>query len=302
MPQEQNRTGIHLDFTEELQNNIKNALIVGLAGSGKSTLANALTDTNQFRESNFSVGATRSFQIGDIFQWEGKSYRVVDNIGFSDTSISEEEILYEIGEGIYSAKEGINQIFFVFDGRFSEEQVRAFTSFKKFISESRITRFTTVIRTRFPNFRNPQKCEEDRKKLLAENQELKEIINSCKDFIHVDNAPIPVVEAEDSDGEKKNKERQIVRNKEKRKDSRERVLKHLAENCPEIYKLEGWDNIYCLVVNYIKKIEELEKSDNPRRMEEIKKIKTEAAKEIKVNLEAKLTNELIAAVEQNIQR
>src|SRR4051812_16040253 len=113
---------INTEIIAAEKNDIRNALIVGLTGSGKSSLANVLTDTgtNQFEEGNFSISVTKNFQKGDVFQWNEKKYRVVDNIGFSDTSnLSEEYVLYEIGEGIYSAKEGINQVFFVFKGRFS---------------------------------------------------------------------------------------------------------------------------------------------------------------------------------------
>src|SRR6185436_13170863 len=98
------------------------------------------------------------------------------------SKLSEEDILYEIGEGIYSAKEGINQVFFVCKGKFADEQVKAFNLFEKFISESGITKHTTIVRTHFVNFRNKGKCEEDRKLLLSENKEISGIINSCKEI------------------------------------------------------------------------------------------------------------------------
>src|SRR5690349_14545317 len=124
----------------------------------------------------------------------------------------EEEILYEIGKGVYLAKEGINQVLFVFKEKFTPEQIRTFNLFRELISESGITKFTTLVRTNFINFRNSQKCEEDRQKLLNENNDISEIIKSCNcnsSIVHVDN---PSVE-EDSDNEE-----EVVINKKDRKD------------------------------------------------------------------------------------
>jgi len=164
---------------------------------------------------------------------------VIDNIGFGDTNnVAEEDLLYEIGKGVHSAKEGINQVLFVFKGRFSPEHVSVFDKFKKFISESRITEFTTIVRTHFKDFRSEEKYKADLKKLTNESQELNEIINSCKSFIYVDNPPIPEVDDEDNEEEREDKEKRILINGKKRKESRERMLNHLVENCLEIYKLK----------------------------------------------------------------
>src|SRR6185312_16946883 len=99
-----------------------------------------------FEESSASTSVTQDFQASS-FQWEGKNYRIIDNIGFGDTSsISDEDVLLKIARGIHSAKEGINQILFVFKDRFSGDQIFAFELFKNFINESGITKFTTLIR------------------------------------------------------------------------------------------------------------------------------------------------------------
>ncbi|CAG8579595.1 5242_t:CDS:2 [Cetraspora pellucida] len=199
---------------------INNILVIGITGNGKSALANLLTNTDEFRD--------------------GKKvkYRIIDNIGFGDTNkISEEEILLKIGEGIYSAKEGINQVLFVFAGRFGPEQVVAFDTFKKFISESGITKFTTLVRTNFPNFKDEKACEKDRQDLLKEeNKDLRETINSCNGIIYVDNPPIPEIDEEEMDSDDEREKSEIM---EKKQASREKVLNHLAENCrQEPYKLK----------------------------------------------------------------
>ena len=148
-------------------------------------MANLLADTDKFGESGLGISATKEFQKSDIFEWKDKKYRVIDNIGFGDTNdnIFEEEILLKIGEGIYSAKEGLNQVLFVFKGRFSPEQVETFNRFKKFISESKITKFTTLVRTNFPSFRDEETCKKDEEDLLSEeNKDLRETIKSCNVF------------------------------------------------------------------------------------------------------------------------
>lgn len=219
------------------ENDTRNILMIGITGSGKSALANALTSEsgkNQFGEKSSSTSATKSFKTSDIFYYQGKKYRVIDNIGFGDTNnITEEEILLKIGEGIHSAKEGINQILFVFKDRFSPEHVMAFNLFENFISETGITKFATIIRTNFPKFKKEEECEKDKQDLIDQTKELNKIMNSCNGIIHVDNPAIPEKDEDDSDNE-----REIAIYSKKRKDSREKVLNHLAENCSEIYKLK----------------------------------------------------------------
>lgn len=270
------------------ENDIRNILVIGWAGNGKSTLANVLSnETDKFSESAGGIGQTISFKKSDLFQWKGKKYCIVDNIGFGDNNFpSEADILHRVGEGIYSAKEGLNQVLFVFSGRFSEEQIVAFNLFKNFVNETGITKFTTLVRTNFQDFREQQVCEEDRKKLLNQSKILSEIINSCNGIVYVDNPAIPIIKPEDSEKKRKRKEQEIVIYKEDREGSRKIVLDHLAENCQEIYKLKEWDNIYSLVVNYMKKKQELEQGVYSMKEEKINKEWSEVNKEIKFRLEA----------------
>jgi hypothetical protein len=222
--------------------NIRNILIIGITGNGKSALANVLSDTtgsNKFGEGSASTSMTKNFQKGKPFEYQGKKYRIIDNIGFGDTAkISKEDILFKIGEGIHSVEEGINQILFVFKGRFAPEHVKVFNVFKEFVAETGIAEFTTLVRTNFVNFRSPGKCEEDRKILLAQSPELIEIVESCNNVIYVDNPPLPVIEDDDDEEIREEKAEEILINGGKRKESREIVLNHLAENCLEIYKLK----------------------------------------------------------------
>jgi hypothetical protein len=133
----------------------------------------------------------------------------------------------------------LNQILFVFKGRFSPEQVMTFNLFKKFVGESRVNEFTTLVRTNFPNFKDFQECEEDRQSLQDEkNKELNEIVNFCNDIIYVDNPPMPIIKEGDDEGTIEDKKEEMLEVEEERKEARQIVLNHLAKNCSEIYKLK----------------------------------------------------------------
>ncbi|CAG8714141.1 7107_t:CDS:2, partial [Cetraspora pellucida] len=235
---------------EEIQDQsveIKNLLIVGRTGNGKSALANVLSGTNGFKESDKSVSETRYFQ-DEMFTHNSTIYRVVDTIGMGDTRLSKNQVLLRIAEAVYTMKEGINQILFVVGRRFTKEEIEAFELLKKVIFESNIIKHTTIIRTNFTNFRNPDKCKIDRQELVAENKFIVDIINSCNGIIHIDNPPIEV-----------DCERRLLLNKEDREISRNKLLTHL-ENFQGNYKpyLKTWDQLYLKVRNYMKIKHDLE--------------------------------------------
>jgi len=48
-------------------------------------------------------------------------------------------------------------------------------------------RYTTIVRTRFPSFQNPQACAQDIAVIRQENPDLAEIFSSCNKILHVDN-------------------------------------------------------------------------------------------------------------------
>jgi len=161
--------------------------------------------------------------------------------------------------------------------------------FKEFIDEIGITKFTTIVKTHFADFRSLEKCEEDRNSLINESRELSTIINSCNGVIHIDNPPIPLTDEKDSDDE-----REIKINSNKREISRERVLDHLVEKCHQIYKLKEWDSIHTKTADCIKKIKENEaklagldnETEKRKLRNEIKEEKRKVAEEVNIKMEA----------------
>ncbi|CAG8763178.1 23229_t:CDS:1 [Cetraspora pellucida] len=268
------------DELEEFQEQsvkIKNLLIVGRTGNGKSALANVLSDTNRFEESEKSVSKTKYFQT-EMFEHNGKMYRVVDTIGIGDTILSKKQVLIRIAEAIYTMKEGINQILFVVGRRFTEDEMEAFELLKEVIFESDIIMYTTIVRTNFTNFRSPDKCEIDRQELVGENKFLAEIIKSCNGIIHVNNPPIDV-----------DYEERLLVNKDDREVSRNKLLTHL-DNFQVNYKpyLKTWDQFYLKIRNYLKTKHDIEEAIQRLSIssEEVNKLKAKIEK-----LEAKVVRE-----------
>ncbi|CAG8706849.1 7495_t:CDS:1, partial [Racocetra fulgida] len=265
---------IELEEVQEQTVEIKNLLIVGRTGNGKSALANVVSGSNRFKESDKSVSETRYF-LDEIFTHNGEIYRVVDTIGMGDTRLSKNQVLLRKAEAVYTMKEGINQILFVVGRRFTKEEIEAFELLKKVIFESNIIKHTTIIRTNFTNFRNPDKCKVDRQELVEENKFLAEIINSCNGIIYVDNPPIEI-----------ECERRLLLNKEDREISRHRILTHL-EGFQGNYKpyLKTWDQLYLKIRNYMKIKHDLEEALQSSNIssEEINKLKAKIEK-----LEAKV--------------
>ncbi|GBB86585.1 hypothetical protein RclHR1_00130026 [Rhizophagus clarus] len=229
---------------------VRNLLIIGRTGNGKSTLANVLSNSNSFSESSGSVSNTKNFQ-SETFEWGGIKYRVFDTIGIGDTQLSKATILYRIAEGINFMEGGINQVLFIVGGRFTQEEVNAFNLFRLVLHESRILEYTTLVRTKFSRFKNPEKCHEDLDALLRENDE---IVSSFKKVIYVDN---PSIDTDDDE------EKRI--NGNKRDQSREIILDYLKDECNENYELECWSRISLNFSSYIGRKLELERENGEER-------------------------------------
>ncbi|CAB4426330.1 unnamed protein product [Rhizophagus irregularis] len=248
----------------------RNLLIVGYASSGKSTLSNVLCDTDEFEESECSARNIRNFQK-KIFKWNGTTYRLID-IGFS----SIKKILCNKTEILQLIPEGISQVLFVVDGRFKEKEIETFEFFEKTIFESGIIEYTTIVRTKFCNFKNKNKCEEDKKQMCEESKTIAKIVESCS-IIHVDNPPTNIIVNDDDDRER------IVYNKKLRERSRTLLLSHLGFVCQNKYY--GHNNVFKyskLVIDLIPYLEKKEK--------EMKKISTPIPDELE---EKKIRNLLV---------
>jgi energy-coupling factor transporter ATP-binding protein EcfA2 len=189
-------------------NNTRNILLIGKTGSGKSTLANVITGTNEFKESSGSVSETKEIQIGEK-EIGGVRYRVIDTVGISDTKMSDWEVLHQLAKISSSVGEdGLSRIFFLTkNGKFEEEEKSIYNVLEKFIFDADIAKYTIVVRTHFPGFRNRQKCEEERKEMLKSNKGFKEVIRGFERAICVDNPSIDVNDEDERESNKRKRNR-----------------------------------------------------------------------------------------------
>jgi hypothetical protein len=135
-----------------------------------------------------------------------------------------------------------------------------------------IVKYTTIVRTNFPEFEDVNKCHEDRINMINENEKLSEIVQKCR-IIYVDNPPLvgrPGI---------------VKENKQCREESRTRILLHLSL-CNEIYLPKNLKDLNKNIDSYMTEAEIFQKQIND--LNEKLKEKTNLNKE----LEAKLQREL----------
>ncbi|CAB4444957.1 unnamed protein product [Rhizophagus irregularis] len=212
----------------------ENLLIIGFTNSGKSALANVICSVNRFDENERTVRNSRDFQEHDI-NLNGTIYHVVD----IRVKLIEEEILCKIGQVIYSMPEGISQILFVVDQRLTAEEIEILSKIEEEILKVKIDKHTTIVRTKFNDFKNRDECKKDEEDLRSLNKKIfKKLFNKPRMYIvHVDNPPIHIfVGDSDDDGV-------IKENSIRREQSRTILLEHLKEVCSKKYKLNMWDKL-----------------------------------------------------------
>jgi GTPase Era involved in 16S rRNA processing len=218
-------------------------LLLGRTGNGKSTLANVISNTNNFAESEYGVSETRGIQEG-IFRVkkENIDFHIVDTIGIGDTRFNEREVLLKLAEATNAIKNGLNQILFVTSGRFTDEEVKAYNLLRTVFFAEDIGEYTTIVRTKFPSFRKVEKCKNDREKMIAENEDVADIIRSCKKLIHVNNL------TEEEDPELRS-----------RKECRDILRAHLKFNCGTVYRPRNLDEANERIRNHMSDRERTQK-------------------------------------------
>ncbi|CAG8574856.1 5340_t:CDS:2, partial [Ambispora gerdemannii] len=260
---------------------IRNIILIGRTGSGKSSLANVMVNKNDnfeevFEEKGKSISVTKEIkeEIFEVFiNRDGSkkiTYRAIDTIGIGDTTLTPQGVLMSLATIAGRVKkEGLNQILFATRGRFSKEEIEAYDLLSSVIFDKDVLKYTTIVRTGFPEFEEDKICNEDKKALKEENADLAHIIRSVE-IIYLDNPPINIA------GSGKRIKDQITLNKEAREESRKRLLIYLA-TCEGNYRPSNIDELDERVRDYMtneeklqKKMEELEK----KRVEETEKYQT----------------------------
>lgn len=266
-------------------------LLLGRTGNGKSTVANVISNTNRFAESELGVSETRGIQEGRFrVRSEDIEYHIVDTIGIGDTRFDERQVLVKLAEATNAIRNGLNQIFFVTSGRFTEEEVKAYTLLRTVFFAEDIGKYTTIVRTKFPTFRRADRCAADKEAMIRENEDVSDIIQSCKRLIHVNN----MTEDEDPELRTRAECRNILRH-------------HLKFNCEAVYRPRNLDEANERIRNHMTDRERVQKEMNDikeqlRQSQERAKNADEEAKRREERLQQQYTNNLNNLTNQQAAR
>ncbi|KAF2073406.1 hypothetical protein CYY_005285 [Polysphondylium violaceum] len=217
----------------------RTVLLIGKTGNGKSAISNVISGTNDFEEGEFTVSQTKD-HLRKEYIVEGVKYIIVDTIGIGDTKLTTQQVLFKIADACYTVRSGLNQVLFCVSGRFTPEEMMCYQILTTVIFNPEIVKNTTIIRTRFPKFRNSEACQADINSMASETSQMASIVMGCNKIIHVNNQ----TEEEDPG---------LI----SRKDSRIRLLTHLF-TCRDLYLPKELTDINGRIKDYMTKAENFE--------------------------------------------
>ncbi|XP_065198100.1 uncharacterized protein LOC135829629 isoform X1 [Sycon ciliatum] len=131
-------------------------VLMGRTGKGKSTLANVIAGRYKgdlFPESSSPTSKTQGLPTKTVLvPYAGHDYavKIIDTIGFCDNRFTEEQVLLELAHLAHTCSGGINQIIFITNGRFTQEERQASDSVIDVIFQPQVAPFCTLVRTRTP--------------------------------------------------------------------------------------------------------------------------------------------------------
>ncbi len=116
-------------------------LLCGVTGDGKSSTANTLHGSQNFEVSDGLSSATQKSSYGDFIAPGNVPTRVIDTIGFSDTTLSHAQTLDHFRSFAEHAPYGIDCFLFVVRwGRFKPEHEEALETFARTVGDAALSR------------------------------------------------------------------------------------------------------------------------------------------------------------------
>jgi GTP-binding protein EngB required for normal cell division len=276
----------------------RNILLLGRTGQGKSSLGNLLINKNEnltkegfkeiFKEGGNSISQTKNVK-GETFELEDYSYQVVDTPGLGDTSLKQRDILFKIAEACKKVENGIFQIFFVNGEKFTLEEIYTYNIIREIFFDDKVSKYTTIVRTKFDNFEDEKSCKEDLDLLTNEgNESIKKMIDSCeRKLIYIDNPSI----------DPKLPLRKIKSRIQDKLISKKILSKYLSEINTGNYKPKNLDNLGKKIDFHI-----LEKNRSlEKRLEELERKLEELEKGINVGISREDLNEEMEKIKELIE-
>ncbi|RHZ56872.1 hypothetical protein Glove_396g98 [Diversispora epigaea] len=161
-------------------------------------------------------------------------YHIIDTIGIGDNRFTETETMNRLTNAVTGVQSGLNQIFFVISNKSTQEDVEAFTLFRTVFFGEDISRYTTIIQTKFSSFRDPEKRRKNKELIMNQNEDVATILRSCRRLIHVNN----LTEEEDPHQRARNGCRAFLRS-------------YLSTNCQTVYQPSNLSEINERIRNYL---------------------------------------------------
>jgi energy-coupling factor transporter ATP-binding protein EcfA2 len=254
------------------------AVFIGRTGSGKSTLANTVAGEELFEASEASTSVTETVDAQTVpLEWNKTKYnlKLVDTIGIGDTDRNADDVMRRLADVCHECKDGINAMYFVTRGRFTKEEAEAFDIMWQVIFGAEVCKYTTIVRTDFPNFKDAVAVEDDIGKLKSggrPSQRVFELVTNTP--IYVDNPPLVY-------GEISSKSRE---------ESRKRICNHLTIYVNGVFKPPPLEEVQQRISDRLEEGEQLAekaKKDEDR----LRRVEAEAKELQRRNEEIRRRNE-----------
>ncbi|XP_065197725.1 uncharacterized protein LOC135829249 [Sycon ciliatum] len=224
-------------------------VLMGRTGKGKSTLANVIAGRYKgdlFPESSSPTSKTQGLPTKTVLlPYAGHDYavKIIDTIGFCDNRFTEEQVLLELAHLAHKCSGGINQIIFVTNGRFTQEERQASDCVIDVIFQPQVAPFCTLVRTRTPG----GELRED--VISAKTQEYKEESIALHPSLGRINTFLMVSNPDDGDD----------RSYEVRRCTRKRMIEHIILHYQAVYVPPLFAEIKGRVDGHIQKKTETER-------------------------------------------
>jgi ankyrin repeat protein len=165
-------------------------VLLGRTGQGRSTLGNVLLNLLEEDNAYFPVGHDVLSCTSDTSQKQvshgSAVYKVVDTVGFGNTTLSAPDVLFSIAHCLKLARPRVFQFLYVCSEKISAEELKAFDALTRILGEEALKWFT-VVRCKFRRFQDSDMCARDVAEVSAQSDSCRKFVEGVRAVVHVDN-------------------------------------------------------------------------------------------------------------------